>query len=185
MTDALPQGEGRSSPDPFLEEVHWLKAEAVRRYPTMEARIKRWREIEAAHKGQVVPVPKDLQIRWDMSGGLDSRMSAMTNELRALQLWPVLALLASNRQTMTYDTLGKLVRMPPVGLGGPLGKLMYWCDARGLPPLTILIVQKSSGKPGVGLETVKDLDADREAVFQFDWIGRVPPTEEELAECRG
>ncbi len=59
---------------------------------------------------------------------------------------------------------------------------MYWCDENGLPPLTVLVVNKKTGLPGTGLILSTDLNADREAVFQFNWYSIVPPTSAELPE---
>ena len=37
--------------------------------------------------------------------------------LRATQIWPVLAWAATNRQTLTYGILGKLIGFPARGMG--------------------------------------------------------------------
>jgi hypothetical protein len=65
-------------------------------------------------------------------------------------------------------------------LAHPLGHLMHYCRQHQLPPLTVLVVNQTTGLPGEGL-TDADLNADREGVFNFDWYALVPPMPEELA----
>src|SRR5690606_14586620 len=76
----------------------------------------------------------------------------MKQEERAAQVWPVLVLAARNRQTLTYDLLGRLIGVPRQGLAHTLGHIMYWCKQNGYPPLTVLVVNQS-GRPGEGLST--------------------------------
>ena len=57
-----------------------------------------------------------------------------------------------------------------------LGLIMVWCRDNHLPPLTVLVVNSETGVPGVGLEWIQDIHADRERVFAFDWYDVVPPT---------
>ena len=59
---------------------------------------------------------------------------------------------------------------------------MFYCQQNEIPPLTILVVNQNTGLPGEGL-TGADLNADREAVFNFDWYSIVPPTPEEFKEA--
>ena len=68
----------------------------------------------------------------------------------------------------------------PRRIGNILGRVMYYCQAAELPPLTILVVNKMTGRPGVGLALYDDRDALRERVFNYDWFGMVPPTPAEL-----
>ena len=102
---------------------------------------------------------------------------------RALQIWLILIGCAARRETLTY---GMLVRrmglhgvMPP--LHHQLGHVMYYCQAHGLPPLTVLAVNRQTGRPGGGLDLAHDqFDRSREMVFRFPWYEIVPPTPEEL-----
>lgn len=100
----------------------------------------------------------------------------MTRPERAIQIWQVLISLAHNRQTITYEKLSELIGMGnvAVALTQPLELLMHYCTNNGLPPLTILVVQKHSGIPGQGLTTIEELNADREEVFNFEWL-QLPP----------
>lgn len=75
----------------------------------------------------------------------------MNTHQRAHQLWSLLAYAAYNRQTLTYEFLGKLVGLPAAWIGRDLLPIQYFCKQRGLPPLTILVVNQSTGLPGKGL----------------------------------
>lgn len=61
----------------------------------------------------------------------------------------------------------------------PLYYLKHWCEVNGLPPLTVIVVNQETGKPGSGL-ALDDLDKAREDVFNYPWYRLVPPTAEEL-----
>ena len=61
-----------------------------------------------------------------------------------------------------------------------LGHIMFYCQQNALPPLTVLVVNQDTGLPGEGL-TGADLNADREAVFNYDWYGLFPPAPEDLS----
>lgn len=106
----------------------------------------------------------------------------MTRPERALQIWQVLISLANNRQTITYEKLSDLIGMGnvAVSLTQPLELLMNYCKGNGLPPLTILVVQKHSGQPGQGLTTIEELNVDREKVFNYEWYKLKPLQLDEL-----
>lgn len=55
-----------------------------------------------------------------------------------------------------------------------------YCQQNQLPPLTVIVVNQKTGLPGEGLTDV-ELNADREAVFNYDWFNLYPPSPEELA----
>ena len=107
-------------------------------------------------------------------------MSAMSTYEGAIQIYQILIGAAHNRQVLTYEILGKMIGVPARGLAGHLGHLMHYCQRAGLPPLTVLVVQKNSGKPAKGLTTSKDLHRDREKVFRHDWYGMRPLTVADL-----
>ena len=107
----------------------------------------------------------------------------MKREQRAQQVWQVLTSAARNRQILTYELLAKAIGMGAGTLAGPLGCVMYYCQQRGLPPLTVLVVGKAGGRPGIGLITSKNVNIDRERVYAHNWFESVPPTETELAHA--
>ena len=65
-----------------------------------------------------------------------------------------------------------------------LGPVMWYCADRGLPPLTVLVVNQESGVPGDGFTTLHGaLNEAREAVFRFDWFSLVPPQAADFEEA--
>mgnify|MGYP000869519786 CR=1 FL=1 len=108
-------------------------------------------------------------------------MPEMTNYERALQIYQVLMGFAHQRQTLTYETLGKLVGLPPHGLAMHLDHLLRYCKNQTLPPITILVVRKAEGTPSTGFPSATmDLDQERERVFDYPWFRQKPLTIEEL-----
>lgn len=105
----------------------------------------------------------------------------MTTFERALQIYQVLIGAAHNRQVLSYRIVGELVGLPQQGLAAHLGHIMRFCERNGLPPLTVVVVRTTSGEPGEGLTTVKDLNADREAVFSHPWYRMRPVNFEDFA----
>ncbi len=101
---------------------------------------------------------------------------------RALQIWQILVSKASNRQSMTYVNLSDMVggSVIPRDMGRHLNPIMRYCQINGLPPLTILVVNRRTGEPGQGLSSINALNMDREKVFNYGWFGIVPPTLEEF-----
>jgi len=76
-----------------------------------------------------------------------------SRESRAIQIWQTLVGKAHNRQTITYDQLRKLLGYPSDGarvMGQFLDPIKCFCIQNGLPPLTILVVNDTTGSPGVG-----------------------------------
>jgi hypothetical protein len=104
----------------------------------------------------------------------------MTKLQRALQVWQVLISAAHNRQVLTYKIISALIGVGMHGSGaiamGPyLAVLMRYCKSHKLPPITALVVQKGSGRPGSGLTTLSNYpDRDREMVFAYDWFKLKP-----------
>jgi hypothetical protein len=106
--------------------------------------------------------------------------------VRALQAWQYLIGKASNRQLVQYEELRVLMNYPTSNpLSSVLGCIMFWCQQNDLPPLTLLVVNKS-GVPGDGFtaETLNNYHQVREDVFNFPWLRLVPPTIAELRHAR-
>lgn len=99
----------------------------------------------------------------------------MTRSQRAMQVWQILICAAHNRQSLTYGQIADYLEFEGAGvLAQILGLIMNYCKARGLPPLTCLVVNQESGIPGSGLSTVADLPRDREAVYKTNWYALTP-----------
>jgi hypothetical protein len=100
----------------------------------------------------------------------------MKRSERALQIWQILISAAHNRQILTYQIVGEITGMGSGTQSQTLDMIMRYCKRNNLPPLTSLVVQKTSGRPGEGLTTVVDRDRDRERVFAVNWFRRRPVT---------
>lgn len=99
----------------------------------------------------------------------------MTRSERAMQIWQILISAAHNRQTLTYGQVAEHLEFEGAGvLAQILGCIMRYCAAKGLPPLTCLVVNQSTGLPGAGLTTVENLPTDREAVYSQNWFSLYP-----------
>ena len=90
----------------------------------------------------------------------------MTLDERGLQIWQVPIGAAHRRETITYNSLTKLIGMnAPGGMSQPLETVFLYCQRENLPPLTIIVVNKKTGRPGLGSGFEKaGQDAKREAV---------------------
>ena len=107
-----------------------------------------------------------------------------SNASRAVQIWQILISKAYNRQIMTYEDLADLLHYGGAGVfDQKLGHIMYFCSQNKLPPLTILVVNKITGKPGTGFVSQSDLNADRELVFKYPWYGIYPPSEKDFEDA--
>jgi hypothetical protein len=100
----------------------------------------------------------------------------MTRVERAAQIWSTLALAARNRQTLTYDMLGRLTGTPRMGLGQLLEPVQSYCLVQRLPPLTALVVSGRTGLPGLGFIAAQDVPRTQQEVFAFDWLGHGSPS---------
>lgn len=107
-----------------------------------------------------------------------------THASRSLQIWQILIAYAHHRRTLTYGQLAKILGFQGAGTLAPiLGHLMYFCQQRRLPPLTVIVVNQETGLPGNGLVGA-DLNADREKVFDYNWFGLYPPSPEEFKQAK-
>ena len=107
----------------------------------------------------------------------------MTRAQRAMQVWMILVAAAHDRRTLTYGHVADLLRFEGAGvLAQTLGLIMTHCHRKGLPPLTILVVNQQTGLPGEGLTTIENLNQDREAVFNHNWYAMAPVQVREFEE---
>jgi len=101
----------------------------------------------------------------------------MTRYERSMQIWSLLICAAKDRKTYTYGDVADILGMGGAGVMAQfLAPIMWLCEDREWPPLTVLVVNQNSGLPGDGLTTIENVNADREKVFNFDWFGVVPPS---------
>ena len=100
--------------------------------------------------------------------------------IEAGRIWPVLVDVASRREVMTYKDLGTRSGVFYRNLRHPLDRIGRYCFERAvprLPPLTILIINGDTRRPGDGIVgTHADrFDEDRDRVFDFAWSTVVNP----------
>jgi hypothetical protein len=107
----------------------------------------------------------------------------MTTYERAIQIYQVLIAAAHQRQTITYTILGKLIGVPQQGVGNHLEHIQQYCVSNDLPPITVLVVRKGSGKPGSGLTAAEDVDSERERVYAHAWFHMKPVTVKMLQQA--
>lgn len=99
---------------------------------------------------------------------------------RAWQTWPLLAFAAHNRQTLTYEIVAKLTGMHTAGLGAVLEQIQSYCLVNDLPPLSALVVSKSTGLPSEGFVAASNVPRAFLDVFEHDWMAIACPTPEQL-----
>jgi hypothetical protein len=99
---------------------------------------------------------------------------------RATQIWSILALAAHNRQVLTYKMVYQLTGMAISGLGKCLEPIQSYCLVKGLPPLTILVVNQNTGLPGAGFVAAQDIPKTQLDVFAYDWLAHGAPKPEDL-----
>lgn len=86
-------------------------------------------------------------------------------------VWPVLASAAARRSTITYEQVAPVIPTNPLSVGRALGPIQDYCLANRLPPLTSIVVRKTTGVPGDGFIAwdVDDLMSAHATVFGFNW----------------
>jgi hypothetical protein len=102
---------------------------------------------------------------------------------RAWQVWPLLALAARNRQTLTYEMVSQLTGMATPGLGAVLEPIQSYCLLNKLPALSALVVNKGTGLPGTGFIAAGDVPREFIRVFRQDWSSIACPSPEAFAEA--
>ncbi|MCY4447883.1 MAG: MGMT family protein [Chloroflexi bacterium] len=103
-------------------------------------------------------------------------MPTPSREIRTRKAWQVLVARATNRQTITYGELVALIGHPrsarTIGRGD-LDPISQYCAENAMPDITAIVVQKSTGRPAL-VRTVKDVDAERELVYEYRWFAATP-----------
>ena len=73
----------------------------------------------------------------------------MTRAERAMQIWQILITAAHDRRTLTYGRVAALLGFKGAGVISQfLNPIMGYCEAKDLPPLTVLVVNQDTGLPG-------------------------------------
>ena len=109
----------------------------------------------------------------------------MTRFQRVLQVWSLLVCAARDRRIYTYGQIADALGMPGARrtVASFLGPIMYYCRQKRFPPLTVLVVNQGTGRPGKGLIIDNDVDKERERVFRHNWFKMKPPETADFEEA--
>ncbi len=107
----------------------------------------------------------------------------MTREERAQQLWSILVLAARNRQVLTYEIVAQACGVPAPSVGDFLRPIQQFCSENHLPPLTSIIVNKTTGLPGDGFIAAEDVPRAQLQTFAKHWVEQLAPSAEQLADA--
>jgi hypothetical protein len=96
----------------------------------------------------------------------------MTASQRAMQLWSVLVFAARNQQFLSYEMISQMTGLAPQGQALELGKIWTYCQRKGFPLITTIVLEKGTGLPGDPslMAAVTNLEAEQRRVFIFDWF---------------
>ncbi|MDJ0720020.1 MAG: hypothetical protein QNJ04_00215 [Desulfobacterales bacterium] len=93
----------------------------------------------------------------------------------AVAVWSVLSLAAMNRQILTYSCLARLIGVPRSNLGRLLEPIQSYCILSNLPPLTSIVVEERTGRPGDGFIAASDLPQAQADTLSHDWLQQAVP----------
>ena len=99
---------------------------------------------------------------------------------RSVRTYLILIGKATRRETATYREIADANTVALQGVGrSRLNQVADWCEARGFPDLTVLVVSEESGQPAedhFDPETYRI----RERVYKWPWTDYAPPTVDEV-----
>jgi|SRR5580658_10198583 hypothetical protein len=105
----------------------------------------------------------------------------------ALRLYLILICCSARRETVTYEELAQRAHQQDKGLlTPPLDLVAGWCQANGLPALTLLVVETETGEPALGVDAARkgNVAADQDKVREYDWFAIFPPRVAELTPAK-
>ncbi len=108
----------------------------------------------------------------------------MTEREWSERIWPTLVDWARKRGTVSYASLKEAVgfRGWQKTFSQCLGRIANYCHLKRWPILTVVVVNKRTGKPGGGIPFVEDFDAELKRVHAFPWQKHPTPVSEEFPE---
>lgn len=102
-------------------------------------------------------------------------MSKTKYEL-AHEAWPLLTQWAAQHACPTYTDLASALGYRSARVARqPLWALADFCTEKELPPLTSIVVSKSTGKPGAGFTWEAGIRDAQERAHAYDWSTVLPP----------
>jgi hypothetical protein len=119
---------------------------------------------------------------WSMARAFD-----IGGPATALRLYLILICCAARGETVTYEELAQRAHQQDKGLlAPPLDLVAGWCQANGLPALTLLIVETATGKPAPGVDATREgnVAAEQDKVREYDSFAIFPPSVAELTPAQ-
>lgn len=95
----------------------------------------------------------------------------------AYKAWPILASVAKTRAAITYKELGDKIGLHHRTVRWVLGPIQDYCLEQKLPPLTILVIDRATGKPGTGFIAwdTDDTKSGLQRVYDENWHSKENP----------
>ena len=108
----------------------------------------------------------------------------MTEREWCERIWPALVDRARSGHTINYKGLKELVKFNgwQRTFSNCLGRIANYCHSKEWPIITVMVVNKTSGRPGNGIPFVDNFEAELEAVRDFPWHEQSAPLAEEFPE---
>ncbi|MFP8965023.1 HNH endonuclease [Pokkaliibacter sp. CJK22405] len=104
-----------------------------------------------------------------------------SREYKARLIWDELVRCAQTRPkaTLYYQDIASLIGGIAYGVGHFLDPIKQFCEIQSLPPLTILVINKSFERPGRGLQmedfNLNEINVLKDNVYDFPWNNLVNP----------
>ncbi|MBF0310462.1 MAG: HNH endonuclease [Magnetococcales bacterium] len=97
---------------------------------------------------------------------------SINHEERAFRAWPILVEYARKNKTITYKELASALDLHHRSMQWLLDLIQNFCLDNKLPPLTIIAVNKETGKPGNGFSAwdIAGFNEGKKLTFDYDWL---------------
>jgi len=108
-------------------------------------------------------------------------------EHRVIRMHTAAIVCASKGLRLTYgERAGYIGRPTEAGaLDSDLRLWARWLHSRGLPNLYSIVINRTNGKPGKGIDLpAEQITKMQAACYEFDWKKQPPPTIPELEKLR-
>jgi hypothetical protein len=107
----------------------------------------------------------------------------MTNAEWARRAWTHLVKYASKGDDITYSELAKAIGYGHHRMSRQLDPIYHFCLLHKLPVLSVLVVEKATGRPSVGAFhwDAGELEHERQRVISKDWKKVKTPSVDALA----
>lgn len=86
-------------------------------------------------------------------------------------LWPILVELAKSGKKLYYSDIAPKIQTSALKVSHGLAPIFFYCKDNNLPPLTSLIINKKTNKPGFDFSIfgAKDSASAQKMVYEYDW----------------